>query len=64
MVPRRSITIDDASGPVRVKIADRPKGQTAKAEADDVAHADGIEGRAELRKSAAERALKTSDETS
>ncbi len=64
VVPRRSITIDDASGPVRVKIADRPKGQTAKAEADDVAHADGIEGRAELRKSAAERALKTSDETS
>ncbi|HEY1722455.1 MAG TPA: nickel pincer cofactor biosynthesis protein LarC [Magnetospirillaceae bacterium] len=64
IVPRRAVTVDDVTGPVRVKIAERPKGETAKAEANDIARADGADGRSELRDRAERHALKTPEGTS
>jgi uncharacterized protein (TIGR00299 family) protein len=64
VVPRRGVKVEDETGTVRVKIAERPKGATAKAEADDVAEAGSAAERDELRRRAARRALHPEDEAS
>ena len=56
---RRDVVVEGESGPVRVKLAERPTGVTAKAESDDVARAKGAAGRARVRKSATRRALES-----
>jgi pyridinium-3,5-bisthiocarboxylic acid mononucleotide nickel chelatase len=58
VLPRQTVVVDDLSGPVRVKVVDRPHGRSAKAEADDVAErAATAEERARLRRTSTERAL-------
>lgn len=60
VLARRTVAVEDASGAVRVKVAERPGQRTAKAEADDIAARDqGAEGRARLRRAAVDRALRT-----
>jgi pyridinium-3,5-bisthiocarboxylic acid mononucleotide nickel chelatase len=62
VLARRTIVVEDESGPIRVKVADRPRRRTGKAEADDVAaRADGAKGRARLRHSATQRALRAAE---
>jgi len=46
-----------AEGGIRVKLAERPGGTTAKAEIDDAATADSQKQRAELRRAAEAQAL-------
>ncbi len=64
VLPRRGVKVEDETGTVRVKIAERPKGPTAKAEADDVAEAGSAADREDLRRRAARRALHPEDEAS
>jgi len=54
ILPRRAVT---AEGGIRVKLAERPGGTTAKAEIDDAATADSQKQRAELRRAAEAQAL-------
>jgi pyridinium-3,5-bisthiocarboxylic acid mononucleotide nickel chelatase len=57
VLARRTIVVEDESGPVRVKLADRRGRRIGKAEADDVAaRAGGANGRARARR---ERALRS-----
>ena len=59
VLARRTVVVEDESGPVRVKLADRRGRRTGKAEADDVAaHAGGADARARARRSAVARALR------
>ncbi|MGO8919298.1 MAG: nickel insertion protein [Stellaceae bacterium] len=62
VLARRTVVVEDESGPVRVKLADRPGRRTGKAEADDVAsRAGGAIGRARARRSAVGRALRATE---
>jgi pyridinium-3,5-bisthiocarboxylic acid mononucleotide nickel chelatase len=62
VLARRTVTIEEESRPIRVKLAQRGSRRTGKAEADDVAAiADGAEGRARLRRTAVRRALKAGE---
>lgn len=64
VLARRTVVVEDRSGPVRVKLADRPGRRTGKAEADDVAAlAGGASGRARARRSAVARALRAAERT-
>jgi pyridinium-3,5-bisthiocarboxylic acid mononucleotide nickel chelatase len=58
VLARRTVVVEDESGPVRVKLADRQGRQTGKAEADDVATAGGSDARSRARRSAVARALR------
>jgi uncharacterized protein (TIGR00299 family) protein len=65
VLARQTVVVEDENGPVRVKLADRPGRRTGKAEADDVAaRGVGAEGRAHLRRSAIQRALRKAEEAS
>lgn len=60
VLPRRTVDVEHEGGHVRVKLADRPRRQTGKAEADDVAAlGGGAADRARVRRSAVARALRT-----
>lgn len=62
VLARRTVVVEDESGPVRVKLADRPGRRTGKAEADDVAsRPGGAVGRARARRSAVGRALRATE---
>jgi pyridinium-3,5-bisthiocarboxylic acid mononucleotide nickel chelatase len=62
VLARRTVVVEDESGPVRVKLADRPGRRTGKAEADDVAaRTGGATGRARARSSAVARALRAAE---
>ena len=62
MLPRRTVVVEDESGPVRVKLADRRGRRTGKAEADDVAsRPGGAVDRARVRRSAVGRALRAAE---
>ena len=62
VLARRTVVVDDESGPVRVKLADRRARRTGKAEAEDVAaRAGGAAGRARTRRSAVSRALRAAE---
>jgi pyridinium-3,5-bisthiocarboxylic acid mononucleotide nickel chelatase len=62
VLARHTVVVDDDSGSVRVKVAERPGRRTAKAEADDIAaRGQGAEGRARLRRAAIDRALHTTE---
>lgn len=56
-LPRRAATVAVAGRRVRVKLAERPGGRTAKAEADDALAHEGHAARAALRREAERRAL-------
>jgi pyridinium-3,5-bisthiocarboxylic acid mononucleotide nickel chelatase len=59
VLARRTVVVEDESGSVRVKLADRRGRRTGKAEADDVAaRAGGADARARARRSAVARALR------
>ena len=58
-LPRRFETVTVADQEVRVKLADRPDGVTAKAEADHLAHVDSHAARTELRQVAEQQAKRT-----
>jgi uncharacterized protein (DUF111 family) len=58
VLTRRTVVVEDESGPVRVKLADRQGRRTGKAEADDVAAAGGSDARSRARRSAVARALR------
>jgi len=65
VLARRTVAVEAEGGPVRVKLAERPGGPTAKAEADDLAaRGGGAEGRARLGGAAARRALGDKETTS
>jgi uncharacterized protein (TIGR00299 family) protein len=65
VLARRTVVIEDESGPVRVKVADRRGRRTAKAEADDVAaRPGGTAGRARARRAAVARALRATERSS
>jgi uncharacterized protein (TIGR00299 family) protein len=65
VLARETIVVQDETGPVRVKVADRPGRRTAKAEADDIAaRGGGAASRARLRRSAAARALRATERAS
>jgi pyridinium-3,5-bisthiocarboxylic acid mononucleotide nickel chelatase len=62
VLARRTVVVEDESGPVRVKLADRRGRRTGKAEADDVAaRSGGASGRARARRSAVSRALRAAE---
>jgi pyridinium-3,5-bisthiocarboxylic acid mononucleotide nickel chelatase len=62
VLARQTVVVEDESGPVRVKVAERQGRRTAKAEADDIAErGGGAEARARLRRRAAARALRTAE---
>jgi pyridinium-3,5-bisthiocarboxylic acid mononucleotide nickel chelatase len=64
VLARRTVVVEDESGPVRVKVAERGARRTGKAEADDVAaRAGGAAGRARVRRSAVSRALRAAEPT-
>jgi uncharacterized protein (TIGR00299 family) protein len=64
VLARRTVVVEDESGPVRVKLAERGARRTGKAEADDVAtRAGGASGRARARRSAVGRALREPERT-
>ena len=56
-LPRRAATVDVAGRTVRVKLAERPDGRTAKAEADDALGQGGHAARVALRREAERLAL-------
>ena len=59
ILQRRTVVVEDRGRPVRVKVAERPRRRTAKAEADDVAtQASHAGGRSQLRRSAVRKALR------
>jgi len=58
VLTRRTVVVEDESGPVRVKLADRQGRRTGNAEADDVAAAGGSDARSRARRSAVARALR------
>ncbi|HUH83462.1 MAG TPA: LarC family nickel insertion protein [Stellaceae bacterium] len=65
VLARQTVVVEDESGPLRVKVAERRGGRTGKAEADDIAErGGGAEARARLRRSAVARALRAAEETS
>jgi len=65
VLPRHTVVVEDESGSVRVKVAERAGRRTAKAEADDVAaRGQGTRGRARLRRSAIDRALRATESRS
>jgi len=62
VLPRHTVVVEDESGQVRVKVAERTGRRTAKAEADDIArHGEGTRGRARLRRTAIDRALRAAE---
>jgi uncharacterized protein (DUF111 family) len=65
VLQRHAVVVEDGGGAVRVKVAERANRRTAKAEADDVAaKAKGAGGRAALRRSAADKALRSRERSS
>ena len=59
VLPRQTVVVEDETGPVRVKLADRRGRRTGKAEADDIAvRPGGSEARSRARRSAVARALR------
>jgi uncharacterized protein (DUF111 family) len=59
VLARETMLVENPGGPVRVKVADRPSGRTAKAESDDIAElAHTAEARARLGHATAEHALR------
>jgi len=59
VLPRQTVVVEEGGRSVRVKVAERPGGRSAKAEADDVAALTANAGeRASLRRSAAQKALR------
>jgi pyridinium-3,5-bisthiocarboxylic acid mononucleotide nickel chelatase len=63
VLARRTVVVtDDDDGSVRVKVAERLGRRTAKPEADDIAaRGQGAEGRARLRRTAIDRALRATE---
>jgi hypothetical protein len=51
-LPRRIAQVETRSGPVRVKLVERPSGVTVKAEMDDLTQAETHGARARLRRQA------------
>jgi len=65
VLPRRTVVVEDAGRAVRVKVAERPRRRSAKAEADDVSvHGNNATDRATLRRSTARRALRLTERSS
>ena len=65
VLPRRTVVVEERGRSVRVKVAERARGPTAKAEADDVAaQAKTAADRAALRRSTARRALRPKERSS
>ena len=65
VLPRETVVVEEGERSVRVKVAERPGGRSAKAEADDVAAQAANAGeRASLRRSAAHKALQPKEPSS
>jgi len=59
ILPRRTVVVDERGRAVRVKLAERPRRRSAKAEADDVAaQARNAAERSTLRRSATRKAMR------
>jgi uncharacterized protein (DUF111 family) len=65
VLPRESVVVEEKGRAIRVKVAERPRRRSAKAEADDVAaQATSAAGRASLRRAAVRKALRTKERSS